>query len=80
MNEFTKGPWSSVLAHIKGSDKDVCVLRMFDMSPEEFNANARLIAAAPEMYELIKGIVCEALDPDLEDNCQDILNKIEGGE
>ena len=63
MSEFTKGKWEyleplgvvfsedtcAVIATVHGAGTGSC----FNLSPEG-QANARLIAAAPEMYELLK--------------------------
>ena len=65
MSEFTKGKWQVV--HGAGTDEfdvisedaplhnHICVLFGYPTSRwDEQKANARLIAAAPEMYELLK--------------------------
>lgn len=79
MTEFTKGKWTAddmgeyVFAH--GFDMMICQMRGWaylnaqGLSPDEAidvqKANARLIAAAPEMYKLLK-FFCEdkAIDED----------------
>ena len=43
----------------------------------EMDANARLIAAAPRMYELLKQCVQEDIDPDLEGNILWLFRDIE---
>ena len=66
MSKFTKGKWKyaeplgvvfsedtcAVIATVHGAGTGSC----FNLSPEG-QANARLIAAAPEMYELIDRLV-----------------------
>ena len=56
-------------------------------SDEEKKANARLIAAAPEMYETMKAILAVVNDPGpifpgtaIGDKLREILAKVEGGE
>lgn len=47
--KFTKGPWSyDGISVIDENSIDIC-----DVNPDN-KANAKLIAAAPEMYELLK--------------------------
>ena len=71
MTEFTKGKWTAddmgeyVFAH--GFDMMICQMRGWaylkaqglsdDEAIEVQKANARLIAAAPEMYELLKEVL-----------------------
>lgn len=58
----TKGPWNCIRASAGGreiitsdvSPVDVCVLSRSNKSPEEINANALLIAAAPELLEALE--------------------------
>ena len=63
MSEFTKGKWvydepfgvifsyetCAVIANVQGAGTGSCFC-----STQEGQANARLIAAAPEMYEMLK--------------------------
>jgi len=56
-------------------------------SDEEKKANARLIAAAPEMYETMKAILAVVNDPGpifpgtaIGDKLREILAKVDGGE
>ena len=73
-SSHTPGPWAvyneqSVLAVIKvGTAKEVIHWAGFDSSdfPRELEANARLIAQSPDMYELLEKILMRlhgALDP-----------------
>ena len=90
MSEFTKGKWSidrdgSAIF----SDSEDCYVA--ELSPansdEQVVANARLIAAAPEMYELLK-ICAKTEEPasyipaflDLKDKARELLARIDGKE
>lgn len=81
--KFTAGPWAT---HDAGRDLEIvgggrCVARCRDLSgsdgpDSEVEANARLIAAAPDMLkalELARGYVRDELKCLLESNC--LLNK-----
>jgi len=56
--KFTLGPWNCMRACAGGreiitsdvSPVDICVLSRRDKTPAEINANACLIAAAPDLY------------------------------
>jgi len=97
---FTPGPWHYTLADerssggVYGGEKCVC-----DIIPKELqvaydceeveiaNANARLIAAAPAMYETMKAILAVVNDPRpifpgtaIGDKLREVLAKVEGGE
>ena len=96
MSEFTKDKWTAdeyggyVFAH--GADMMICqmrgagYLRKQGLSDEEIiavqGANARLIAAAPEMYELLK--VVANYKPnfvwDVVFHAQELLARIDGEE
>ena len=95
MSEFTKGKWTAddmgeyVFAH--GFDMMICKMRGWaylkaqGLSDEEAievqKANARLIAAAPLMYQLLKRLASCSHEDDLFDIMQDaeeILNRIHG--
>ena len=98
MSKFTKGKWTAddmgeyVFAH--GFDMMICQIRGWaylnaqGLSPDEAidvqKANARLIAAAPEMYELLK--VCAKTETpgnyipaflDLKDKARELLARID---
>ena len=75
MSEFTKGKWEALFLHgeVICSDRNVIVartaslrhcyhLREKNKADDERTANARLIAAAPEMYELLKVLVQREYD------------------
>lgn len=94
MGDFTPGPWYStiqpewesepVTAHIQSASKNednyVCAVEILD---NECEANARLIAAAPEMYNGILRIIDEhshikiADTPDWLDKIARIINKVD---
>ena len=60
MSKFTKGKWQCDFEESKYifcCDGDVLGEVYFTTSDEETEANARLIAAAPEMYELLENLV-----------------------
>ena len=84
MTEFTKGKWvydepfgvifshetCEVIAHVQGAGTGSCFC-----STQEGQANARLIAAAPDMYELLKVWVQVQAQPTLR-NAQDKAQKL----
>ena len=93
MSEFTKGKWTAddmgkyVFAH--GFNMMICQMRGWaylkahylsdDEAIEIQKANARLIAAAPEMYK----ILCDLdkkylLDEEMEEDIKEVLRVIEG--
>ena len=56
--KFTKGPWESQMTRVYGGNKLLFTGDWWD-SPEELEqaeANASLVAAAPEMFELLEAI------------------------
>ena len=65
MSKFTQGKWSvrqgagiDEIDVVDTEDRSICVLFYYPVTKrEEEEANARLIAAAPEMYELLKEVV-----------------------
>lgn len=65
MSKFTGGEWKVIqgagldeLDVISEDKKDICCLFSYSISRwEEQKANARLIAAAPEMYRLLKEVL-----------------------
>ena len=73
MNKFTPGPWKSGRKHpfsevryvdftdMHGTTDEICTL--YYSKGEEQEANARLIAAAPEMYEALE-LLTEHWDKD----------------
>ena len=89
MSEFTKGKWVydepfgvifsyetyAVIANVQGAGTGSCFC-----STQEGQANARLIAAAPEMYELMKECMkkIHSFD-DTYRRIEALLNEIDGG-
>ncbi len=93
MSEFTKGKWvydepfgvifsyetCAVIANVQGAGTGSCFC-----STQEGQANARLIAAAPEMYELLK-VCAKTEEPgnyvsaflDLKDKARELLAHID---
>lgn len=69
MAEFTKGPWmirvyDGSLGTIDSGDTEVCIAQTHDVSAPDIrggrpirNANARLIAAAPDLYEALEEMI-----------------------
>lgn len=77
--KFTPGPWfflnQTEYIAISGTDKYKRYVaeidtRIFGSSQEEMKANARLIAAAPEMYSVLKEILGSHI-------CQDRLDQVD---
>ena len=57
MNEekFTPGPWNNCDDEtIETKEARICIVAPLNLKPEESDANAALIAAAPEMYAELK--------------------------
>lgn len=63
-NKFARNHWTIEAAspHVKGHAQTVCELNG-PWKPENYAANARLIAAAPELLEACRGIIALANDP-----------------
>lgn len=62
VSKFTPGPWTEcdlqVFQDIDGSDEIICQMIDDDLlALPNHEANARLIAAAPALYEALKGVV-----------------------
>ena len=57
MNKHTKGPWRAEIGPINSlihtKDKSIACTYTANTTPEEAEANARLIAAAPELLEAL---------------------------
>lgn len=56
MSKHTPGPWRAVICY-PGSYIDVPHIESKDLSPEETNANLRLMACAPEMLTMLKHVI-----------------------
>jgi hypothetical protein len=100
MSEFTPGPWETYANDYRirvknaGYNKDVAFCFSEDFGAEEHSANASLIAAAPDMWELLQDIEawfqdnqmpcpdCQAMSRNEghKDGCQllEIIKKVEG--
>ncbi len=81
MNKFTPGKWKYFdLYGIIGTDTDG-IARVYHAGKEtltaEGQANARLIAEAPAMYELLKECADE-LAGDLSQECFDLIARVDG--
>ena len=60
--KFTPGPWHDYQYMLASAIEDANARKICDMSESDFSldedeANARLIAVAPDMYELLRQVV-----------------------
>ena len=86
----TPGPWGYSEGEIyRGNNPIASVIPSFGWfrKTAEDEANARLIAAAPEMFETMKSILAVVNDPGpifpgtaIGDKVREVLAKVEGGE
>lgn len=91
---FTPGPWQiedctpgeSTGLRFEVGTKDSVIARTTD-GWKEAHANARLISAAPEMYEAMKAILAVVNDPGpifpgtaIGEKLREVLAKVDGGE
>lgn len=86
--KHTKGPWLNqnphIVPEIRGIGYAICEINTLPhFHEEEQAANARLIAAAPEMYKLLVSIVHAASLPEGEgwidvDEIELLINKLGG--
>lgn len=89
MSNFTPGPWEVSLADtvvVRTGERTKCLIAQvagIKIHREETEANTRLIALAPEMYELLRG---ELIDGDAgvlsfarEAKLRKIVERVEGG-
>ena len=60
MEKFTKGPWQFTKCGPADSNgMGICSMwGDYESSKVEIDANSYLIAAAPEMYEMLKSFLC----------------------
>ena len=82
MNKFTKGEWKENADEIFLPNGKWYKANGF-VSDEEMQANARLIAAAPKMYELLKVWTQVGAEPMLmnaRDTARKLLARIDGEE
>ena len=82
MSEHTPGPWFSIGASIES--KSFIIARMFGWNEarktEEGQANARLIAAAPELLKALKSLVSieiNGVESDKQIIAKKIIEKVE---
>ena len=82
----TPGPWHTYLSH-KDINRHIACKDGNSIAKEVHHANARLIAAAPEMYETMKAILAVVNDAGpifpgtaIGDKVREVLAKVEGGE
>ena len=54
--KFTKGPWQTFMAGASVGDSDGLGIAALWRDGDELEANAALIACAPEMYEILDEI------------------------
>ena len=87
MPAFTKGHWTveNGIDIISDIHQNAYIAQLYLIPDEkEHEANARLIAAAPEMYRILCDIRewCEVddLDPDIEEDIAEVLQAIHGKE
>lgn len=59
MGKFTKGEWKNNGRLIHSGATFIATASITDVEWSECEANASLIAAAPEMYEMLKSLVDE---------------------
>lgn len=81
MSKHTKGPWTVQHTLILGKGLDVCVAKSTAVEKSVNEANARLIAAAPEMLSALK-LAMGAIAPGCgltRSKVEEIIAKAEGG-
>ena len=84
---FTPGPWHAYWSY-KDKHRDIACKDGNSIAKEVHHANARLIAAAPELLEQCKLfekvlnelVVMGEVDIEERDKLREILAKVEGGE
>lgn len=86
MSKHTPGPWKAYDEFIYGDNsKTIAELRTYQSGEMPWQANARLIAAAPELLEMVRKLMpyCENSSlydlPDFRE-AKDLIAKIEGDE
>lgn len=95
MNKHTPGPWKvsnyrpyDIIARDPKESTYECgdnrydpIATVYRNHTQEFLANARLIAAAPELLEALKGVLewdYDELDYDLRKRLESVVAKVEG--
>ena len=67
MSKHTPGPWYAGTKSVTASETENRLgldVRIFGGNRDDNKANARLIAAAPEMYETLKALIYELSEND----------------
>ena len=92
MSKFTQGKWEwdkenclvFTTMHSEDGSSERYYVADFEMdyaiSREEREANARLIASAPEMYELLESLVAHSYSQDKAIRIANLLARIDGEE
>ena len=66
--KFTPGPWNNCDGEtIETKEARICIVATLNLKPEESDANAALIAAAPEMYRKLEWLQREFDESDDEE-------------
>ena len=66
--KFTPGPWNNCDGEtIETKEARICIVAPLNLKPEESDANAALIAAAPEMYRKLEWLQREFDESDDEE-------------
>lgn len=80
--KFTPGTWNNCDGEtIETKKARICIIAPLNLTQEESDANAALIAAAPEMYEALEFSKREFHDLHLEKYCEyieSVLKKARG--
>jgi hypothetical protein len=90
MSKFTPGPWSLYIGPESGEPIAVCdnsskryticdfrIIAHDSPIRKQSGANARLIAAAPEMYELLSAVIHLGTPVEIQTKIYQILSQIE---
>ncbi len=86
MSKFAQGPWIFDDEYIFTANRGMMIAEVMAVREKEFNANGRLIATAPDMYNFIKKVAIWAhyyLDSrfvNLFQEAQELLARIDGEE
>jgi hypothetical protein len=82
---WTAGPWIRLFndsdywdMDIMTSDEDSLVAGVFGEGFDEINANAHLIAAAPELYEALDELLFKMCCPSAQEKALKVLAKARG--
>jgi len=77
---FTQGPWKESEGEIYRGNDPICDIVDYRGS-EVDKANARLIASAPELYDMLREVerIC-LITPNIGEKLRELLAKVDGGE